>query len=69
MAHDPNELTESERQVAEQAALGLRNAEIARRLHLSVKTVETHLSRAYRKLGVTNRTGLGAALPADPGHD
>jgi len=69
VAHDPNQLTESERQVAEQAVLGLRNAEIAQHLHLSVKTVETHLSRAYRKLGVTNRAGLGAALPADPGRD
>lgn len=56
------ELTESERAVAEAAASGLRNREIAERLFMSQKTVEAHLSRAYRKLDVRSRTELAARL-------
>jgi DNA-binding CsgD family transcriptional regulator/tetratricopeptide (TPR) repeat protein len=55
-------MTESERQVAELVATGMRNNDVAAALHLSVKTVETHLGRAYRKLGVTNRTELTRRL-------
>jgi DNA-binding NarL/FixJ family response regulator len=55
-------LTASERQVAECVARGMSNADAAHALHLSVKTVETHLSHAYRKLGVANRVGLAHAL-------
>ena len=50
-----DELTEAERRVAALAADGLRNKEIAARLVIDVRTVETHLSRAYRKLGVRSR--------------
>jgi DNA-binding NarL/FixJ family response regulator len=57
-----SELTAAERPVAELAAQGLRNKEIASTLHLSVKTVETHLSRAYHKLGVSSKAELAGRL-------
>lgn len=57
-----DELTESERRVAELAAEGLSNREIAERAFLSVKTVEANLTRVYRKLGVRSRVGLARAL-------
>jgi DNA-binding NarL/FixJ family response regulator len=47
-----DELTESERRVAELAARGRTNREIAAELFMGVSTVEAHLSRVYRKLGV-----------------
>jgi DNA-binding CsgD family transcriptional regulator len=55
-------LTTSESHVARLAAAGRSNAEIAAELFLSRKTVEGHLSRAYRKLGVARREELAAAL-------
>jgi DNA-binding CsgD family transcriptional regulator len=55
-------LTPAERRVAEIAADGATNREIARRLYLSPKTVEMHLRSAYRKLDLTGREGLAAAL-------
>ncbi len=48
-------LTASELRVIELAAAGATNTEIARDLYVSLKTVETHLSRAYRKLGLSGR--------------
>ena len=57
-----SDLTAAELPVAELAAQGLRNKEIASTLHLSVKTVETHLSRAYQKLGVSSRVELARRL-------
>ncbi|HEX6723600.1 MAG TPA: LuxR C-terminal-related transcriptional regulator [Gaiella sp.] len=63
-------LTPTEARVAELAVQGLRNAEIAARLHVTKKTVEATLSRVYRKLGVRSRTELarrGAA--AEPSTD
>jgi ATP/maltotriose-dependent transcriptional regulator MalT len=51
-------LTAREAQLVELAAGGLSNAEIADRLVLSVRTVETHLYRAMQKLGVSNRRDL-----------
>lgn len=41
---------------------GLSNAEIAARLCVTVATVEAHLTRAYRKLGVRSRAGLAGRL-------
>ena len=43
-------------------AEGMTNAEAATALFLSVKTVEFHLGRVYRKLGVRSRGGLTKAL-------
>jgi DNA-binding CsgD family transcriptional regulator len=54
------ELTERELEVTNLAARGASNAEIAERLVLSVRTVESHLYRAMRKLGVSTREELGA---------
>jgi len=59
----PHELTPTERQVAELAAAGLANREIAERVFLTTKTVEANLTRVYRKLGIRSRGGLGRALP------
>jgi DNA-binding CsgD family transcriptional regulator len=53
-----SELTPSELRVAELAASGLTNKEIAAQLFVSVYTVEAHLSRAYSKLGVRSRAEL-----------
>ena len=47
------ELTASERRIVRLAAEGRSNPEIAQLLYVSVKTVETHLSSAYRKLGLS----------------
>jgi DNA-binding CsgD family transcriptional regulator len=52
------DLTEAERRVATLAAEGRRNREIAAELYLSVGTVEAHLSRVYRKLGLRSRAEL-----------
>jgi DNA-binding NarL/FixJ family response regulator len=53
-----SELTETERQVADLAISGLTNAQIALELFMSKRTVEAHLSRTYRKLGVKSRTQM-----------
>lgn len=55
-------LTPSERRVADMAASGLSNTQIAQALFVTVKTVEMHLTSAYRKLGVDSRVELAAAL-------
>ena len=60
------DLTPTEQRVAELAALGRRNEEVAAELGLCAKTVEGHLTRVYRKLGVRSRTEL-AALAAGRG--
>jgi DNA-binding NarL/FixJ family response regulator len=56
------ELTPTELRVAELAAAGRSNQEIARTLHVTVSTVEAHLSRAYAKLGVRSRSQLAGRL-------
>jgi DNA-binding CsgD family transcriptional regulator len=56
------ELTEAEHRVVELAAGGSSNKEIAQAMVVTVATVETHLSRAYAKLGVRSRTQLAARL-------
>jgi DNA-binding CsgD family transcriptional regulator len=65
-------LSETEAKIAELAASGLTNNEIAARLVASPKTVKWNLSKVYRKLGVRSRTELAAELlassgPATPG--
>ena len=57
-------LTASERRVAELAAQDHSNKEIAQALFVTVKTVEVHLSSAYRKLQLNSRRELAAALAA-----
>ena len=59
-------LTASERRVVELAAGGETNRDIAQALFVTPKTVEVHLSNAYRKLGVRSRRELPAALGATP---
>ncbi|MET9486323.1 AAA family ATPase [Nocardia sp. NPDC006630] len=56
------ELTEREREVADLAACGRTNKEIAAQLYLSPRTVEDHLSRILRKLGLTSRAGIAHRL-------
>ena len=53
-------LSEAERRVAKLAALGHTNREISQTLYITVSTVEQHLTRVYRKLGITRRTDLPA---------
>ncbi|WP_214108351.1 helix-turn-helix transcriptional regulator [Acrocarpospora catenulata] len=62
----PDGLTSQERRVTRLALTGLSNKQIARRLDLSVKTIEYHLGHVYAKLGVSSRAALVAKL-AGPG--
>ena len=55
-------LTPSERRVADLAASGMTNRQIAQHLFVTVKTVEAHLSAAYDKLDIDSRRQLPAAL-------
>jgi len=57
-------LTASERRVAALAAEGRTNRDIAQALFVTPKTVEVHLSSAYRKLGIRSRRQLAGALEA-----
>lgn len=61
-----DQLTPSEHRIATMAAHGNTNREIAQSLFLTVKTVEMHLSSAYRKLGVRSRRDLPETLAASP---
>jgi DNA-binding CsgD family transcriptional regulator len=63
----PDSLTASERRVAELAAAGGTNREIAQTLFVTEKTVETHLGRAFRKLGITSRRQLPDVLASPRG--
>jgi DNA-binding CsgD family transcriptional regulator len=60
--HGAAALTASERRVAELAASDRSNREIAQALYVTPKTVELHLSNAYRKLGIRSRRELGRVL-------
>lgn len=62
-----DELTAQERQVAQIVARGATNRETAGRLFVTEKTIETHLSRIYRKLGLRSRTELARLLAIDRG--
>jgi DNA-binding CsgD family transcriptional regulator len=61
----PGGLTASERRVAELAASGLTNREVAAQLFVSPKTVEANLARAYRKLRIHSRAELGTWLASE----
>jgi DNA-binding CsgD family transcriptional regulator len=67
---DSGVLTRAEQRIAELAAAGKKNHDIASRLFISPKTVEVHLSRIYRKLDIRSRAELGRRLDrlkeADP---
>jgi DNA-binding CsgD family transcriptional regulator len=60
----PVELSPTESRVAQLAATGCTNREIADQLFLSLKTIEANLSRVYRKLGVRSRTELARRVHA-----
>jgi DNA-binding CsgD family transcriptional regulator len=62
MAGGVESLTPSERRVASLAAQGRTNRAIAQELYLTVKTIEAHLSSAYRKLEIASRSELPEAL-------
>lgn len=59
-------LTASERRIAAMAAEGASNPQIAQALFVSLKTVETHLRNAYRKLDVHSRNELPRVLAGSP---
>jgi len=58
----PLELTATEARVASLAASGHTNRQVAAELFLSPRTVEDNLARVYRKLGISSRAELGAAM-------
>jgi DNA-binding CsgD family transcriptional regulator len=60
----PGELTESERRIAELAAAGMTNRQVAEASFVSPKTVEANLARVYQKLGIRSRAELGAQMSA-----
>ena len=55
-------LTPAEERVARLAATGMTNQQVAAALVVSAKTVDAHLGRAYRKLGIHTRAELGAHM-------
>jgi DNA-binding CsgD family transcriptional regulator len=59
---EPVKLSTQERRVAELAATGRTTKEIAVRLSLSPRTIDNHLHRAFRRLGVSRRDALSEAL-------
>jgi DNA-binding CsgD family transcriptional regulator len=59
-------LTDAEQRVADLVALGHTNREIARLLCVTVSTVEQHLTRIYRKIGVSGRANLATMLSGGP---
>lgn len=62
--HEKQELTPQERQIAQLAASGLTNKQIAERLFISHRTVGAHLYQVYPKLGISSRAALRDALTA-----
>ncbi len=62
LRRSPDELTATERRVAELAAEGLTNREVASKAFMSPKTVQANLTRIYRKLEIGSRAELGARM-------
>jgi DNA-binding NarL/FixJ family response regulator len=62
----PGALTPAEHRVADLAAHGHSNREIAERLYVTQRTVETHLTHAFQKLEIGSRAELAAALTPQP---
>ena len=58
-SEDLSKLTPSEQRVAEMAASGATNKDIAAAMFISAKTVEHNLTKIYRKLGISSRAELG----------
>lgn len=65
IAMDPK-LSFRERQVADLVVRAKLNKEIAHELHLTEGTIKEYLNRIFRKLGVTNRTGLAIWVLSQP---
>ncbi|MFW6692982.1 LuxR C-terminal-related transcriptional regulator [Streptomyces sp. MAR4 CNX-425] len=59
-------LTRAEHRVAALVAKGLTNRQVAGRLHITVSTVEQHLTRIYQKLGISRRADIGKRLKNMP---
>ena len=66
--HRDATLTPSEQRVAELAASGMTNRDVAAALFISPKTVEANLSRIYRKLGLNSRAALGRWMAESSGN-
>jgi DNA-binding CsgD family transcriptional regulator len=60
----PGSLTHQERAIAELAAAGLTNKQIAHRLVISARTVSAHLRQIFAKLGISSRASIGDAIRA-----
>ena len=61
--HPALDVSERERDVARLAITGLANRDIGEQLYLSTRTVENHLNRLYRKLGIGSRAELADVAP------
>lgn len=61
-ARQSGDLTPQEEEITKLVSAGATNQEVAQELYLSPKTVEYHLTRVYRKLGVRTRNELAALM-------
>lgn len=66
LLREPVDLTPRQREIARLAAQGLPSKAIARRLVVSVRTVDNYLGQVYRKLGIANRSELAAVMALAP---